>query len=128
MRFETYGTAQSEDGVGHVGNILLLVQIDGLEDIDVEHTVLLQGLLEVVDVLHELELAARGVDLGHGIGRQHVDQFAQHLTVLEHILVGLASGELLGNDSLDPLLGLLVHLGIALAGNLGGSDKKKFIF
>jgi len=50
------------------------------------------------------------------------------LTVLEHILVGLAGGELLGNDGLDPLLGLLVHLGIALAGNLGGSDKKKFIF
>jgi len=125
IRSQTYGTAQGEDGVGHIGNVLLLVQIDGLEDIDIGHTVLLQGLLEVVDVLHELELAARGVDLGHGVGRQHVDQLAQHLAVLEHILVGLAGGELLGDDGLDPFLGLLVHLGIALAGNLGGSNKNK---
>lgn len=55
----TYSTAKSEDGVGHVGNVLLLVQIDSLEDIDIGHTVFLEGLLEVVDVLHELELATR---------------------------------------------------------------------
>lgn len=131
FKCSTYSTAQSEDGVGDVGNVLLLVEIDGLEDIDIGHTVFLESLLEVVDVLHELELATRRVDLGHRVGGEGVDQLAQHLAVLEHILVCLAGGEFLANDGLNPFLGLLVHLGIAFAGNLHKdfkTNKNQFSF
>lgn len=114
----TYGTAKGEQGVGDLRDVLLLVQIDGLEHVLVGHTVRLQRLLEVVDVLHHLELAAGRVDLGHGAGLDDIDQAAQHLAVLEHIVVGLAGGELGADDGLDPGLGLLVLHGVAFTGDL----------
>lgn len=110
--------AEGEQGVGHLSNVLLLVQVDGLEDIDVVHSVILERLLEVVDVLHHLELASGLVDLRHGVRHQLVDQAAQHGSVLEHILVQLALGELHSHDGLDPGLGLLILDGIALASEL----------
>lgn len=99
-------------------DVLLLVQINGLENVLVWHTVRLQGLLEVVDVLHHLELATGRVDLGNGTGLDGVDQIAQNLTVLEHIVVGLAGGELGSNDGLDPGLGFLILSGITFASDL----------
>jgi hypothetical protein len=72
-----------------------------------------------VDVLHHLELAAHLVDFGDGAGLDLVHESAQDLSVLKHILVGLAAvEELFAEDGLDPIHGLLLLLGIALAGQL----------
>lgn len=110
--------AEGEDGVGHLGNVLLLVQVDGLEHVNIIDTVVLQGLLEVVDVLHQLELSSGLVDLGDRSGHQDVHQAAQDSSVLEHILVGDSSGELGSQNGLNPSLGLGILNGIALAGDL----------
>lgn len=58
------------------------------------------------------------VDLGNGVGHQFVDQLAQHGSVLEDILVGDTGGELGSKDGLNPLLGLGILYGIALASEL----------
>ena len=42
----THSSAQSEDGVGHVGHVLLLEEVVGLEDVDLLHSVLHQSFLE----------------------------------------------------------------------------------
>lgn len=115
---DTYSTTQSEQRVGDLRDVLLLVQINGLENVLVGYTVGLQGLLEVVDVLHHLELATGRVDLGNGTGLDGVDQIAQNLSVLEHIIVGLASRELDSNDGLNPCLGFLILNGITFACDL----------
>lgn len=114
----TYRTAQREQRVGHLRDVFLLVQVDGLEDVLVGHAVRLQRLLEVVDVLHHLELAAGRVHLGHRAGLDLVDQRAQHLAVLQHILVRLTGRELGANDGLDPRLRFRILGQIALAGDL----------
>lgn len=45
----TYVAAKGENGGGHVGDVFLFIQINGLEDIEVSAAVLLQGLLETVN-------------------------------------------------------------------------------
>ena len=70
----------------------------------------------LVDVLHHLELAARGVDLGDGAGLKLVHQLAQDLAVPDGILE-LAS-QLAADHGLNPLLGLLLQHRVALGGDL----------
>jgi hypothetical protein len=111
--------AQGEDGVRDLADVLLLPQIHGLEDVNVVDAVGLQGRLEVVDVLHHLELSAGGVDLGDGAGGELVDQLAEDGAVADHIFVELSRGELGAEDGLDPLLRLPVLVGVALGGDLG---------
>ena len=67
--------------MGDLGDVSPLVQVDGLEAIDVRDTVILDGFLEFVDVFHHLELATAGVDLGNSTGLQLVHQSAKDGTI-----------------------------------------------
>lgn len=52
--WETHLAAEGEEGRDDLRNVLLLPQVDRLEDVDVSHAVILQGLLEPVfqDTVH----------------------------------------------------------------------------
>jgi len=76
--------AKSEDGAGDRAELLLLVQVYGLEEVVDGHAVLLARLRELVDVLHLFEGGLRGGDVldtarhevVHGLAHQHaVAQF-----------------------------------------------------
>ncbi len=71
----TYSAPKREDGTADLGDVLLLEQIDSLEEISVRNSVLLDGLEEGTDVLHNLE-GHRGilVDLLHASGLNTVNQ------------------------------------------------------
>lgn len=43
-----YLSAKGKDGVCHLSDILLLVQVNGLENVDIVDTVCLESLLEAV--------------------------------------------------------------------------------
>lgn len=70
------------------------------------------------DVLHHLELTTRGVDLGDGSGLQLVNKLAKDGPVLEHLLEGFFRRELGAEDGLNPFLGFLLLLGVALGSEL----------
>lgn len=70
------------------------------------------------DVLHHLELTARGVNLGYGAGLQLVNKLAKDGSVLEHFFEGFFSGEFGTEDGFNPFLGFLLLFGIALGSEL----------
>lgn len=59
-RRRTYRASKSEESSGHLSNVLLLKEIDGLEEITHWDTVALYCLQEGANVLHNLE-GHRGV-------------------------------------------------------------------
>ncbi len=110
-------TAKSEEGGDDLTDVLFLPELYRLENIYVRHTVLLDGFLELVDVLHHLEITPGRVDFADGSGLDLVDQFTENLSVAQVVLEG--SVELPADDRLDPFLGFLLLLGIAFRCDLG---------
>ena len=108
--------------MGDLGDVSPLVQVDGLEAIDVRDTVILDGFLEFVDVFHHLELATAGVDLGNSTGLQLVHQSAKDGTITENLLEG-AGLHSLTKDGFDPAEHLSLKLGVTLAGDLLNAEK-----
>lgn len=111
------GTADGHQALGDLGNVPLLPQVDGLEDVNLGHAPGLGSVLEVRDVLHELELAAAGVDLGDATGHQLVHQVAEDGAVAENVSE-VTVGEGLSKNGAHPLLDALLQGRVALAGNL----------
>jgi len=72
FRVDLGRSAEGEEALRYLDDVPLLPQVDGLEDIDLWHSVRLAGLLEPVDVLHQLELTSSGVDLGDTSGHHLV--------------------------------------------------------
>ena len=86
---------------GDLSDVALLEQVSSLEDLLLGHSVLLDGRLEALDVLHQLEVGSLLLDLLHRSGGDGVDQLAQDDAVLEHLLV--LADQLLASDGLDPI-------------------------
>jgi len=75
-----------------------------------------------VDVFHHLELSTRSVDLGACAGLDLVHEFAKNLAIPDDIFEGLTSREFPAKDGLNPFLGFLLLLGVALGSNLNNID------
>lgn len=71
-----------------LGDVPSLEQIRRLENFLLWYAILLDGRLEPLDVLHQLEVGTPLLDFLHRSGSQLVYQFAQHHSVPEYILVG----------------------------------------
>ena len=72
--------------VDDVGDVLLLPEVVGLEDVALGHAVLLDGLVEPVGVLHHLEAGPARVDFGDAAGGELVHQLAEDHAVLQGVL------------------------------------------
>ncbi len=109
------GPTQRAERVDHVGNVLLLRQIVGLENVDFGHAVLDQRVLKAIHVLHHLKVHARRVDLGHDARLKRVHEAAQDDSVFKRVLECFALRELFFEDGLDPMLdfGLLGRVPLA---------------
>lgn len=97
----TYDATQRVQAQRHLRNVAPLKQVGGLEDLLLRHAVLLDCRLEALHVLHQLEVGAALLDLFDRAGRQLVGQTAQHLAVLEDVLV-LAGGHRLAEHGKHP--------------------------
>lgn len=84
-----------------------------------QHRPWLRGL--PLNVLHELETAAAGLNFGHGAGRDLVDQLAKDDAVAQHVLVG-SGRKLFAQHGLDPCHDLLL---LFLAATLSSREMKK---
>uniref|UniRef100_A0A1D2AJU0 Muscle specific protein 20 like n=1 Tax=Ornithodoros brasiliensis TaxID=888526 RepID=A0A1D2AJU0_ORNBR len=119
LRVHVASAADGGEALANLGDVPLLPQVNGLEDIDFGDTPLLASILEEGDVLHELELATTGVDLGNAAGHQLVHELAEDGAVAENISE-VSLGQLDTQNGGHPLEELSLHLGIALAGDLVG--------
>jgi hypothetical protein len=93
---------QSIHGLGDHGDVLLLEKVSGLEHVKLRDTVGEESLLEVVDVLHELELSSRRVDLLDDPGLELVHDSAENLSITKVVVVGHPSWALFTQNSCDP--------------------------
>jgi len=110
-------SAKGEDGVGDCGDILLLIKINGLEQIDFRHPIAFNCLLEVVDILHHLELPPGFVDLWDGTWFELIHQFAKDDTIMKSVFIW-DSGELLAQDGFHPFLSFPFLIYITLSSEL----------
>lgn len=118
----TYYATQRVQAQRHLRNVATLEQISGLEDLLLRHAVLLDGRLEALHVLHQLEVGAALLDLLDRAGRQLIGQSAQHLAVLQDVLV-LAGGHRLAEHGEHPRQHLqLLFLVARLADQSGGNS------
>jgi len=80
-------SAQSEKALRHLRNISPLPQVNSLEDVDFGHTINFAGFLELVNVLHHLELATLGVDFGDAAGHHFVHHPAENGAIAKNFFV-----------------------------------------
>ena len=73
------------DQWGYLGDVASLEQIWSLEDLFVWDSVLLEGLLEAGDVLHEEEGGAARLELGNGSGTDLVHQLAEDHAIFQDL-------------------------------------------
>lgn len=130
-------SAQSEQGVGYLGDVLGFPQVYSLEDINIGNSVSLDGGLEavekriinfwryakiqedlLVDVFHHFELSTGCVDLWYGSGGEFVDQLAENGSVLKNFFVKLAWGEFGSKNGFDPFLSFFVLFWVTLGSDL----------
>jgi len=112
--------AQCEDGARDSVEVLALVQVHGLEQVVVGHSVLTARLCELVDVLHLLEGGLAGADALHAAGLQGVDDPAEELAgaqlAVQVPLVGGRRGQ--PHHGKQPVESLLLGCGITLVEHL----------
>lgn len=70
----------------HLVDVASLEKICRLEDLLVRHAILLNGLLEPLNVLHEFEGAAGRLDLLDGVGLDLVDEVTEDDAIFKHVL------------------------------------------
>lgn len=109
--------ANGHQALCNLGDVPLLPQVNGLEDVDFGHAPGLGGVLEVGDVLHKLELSAGGVDLGDATGHQLVHQVAEDNAVAEDV-TEVTVGQGLTKDGAHPLHDALLQSWVTLASDL----------
>jgi len=117
LRVNLGRSAESEDALRDLDDVAFLPEVDGLEDVYLGHSVLLAGLLELVDVLHQLELSSSRVDLRDAPWHHLVYQLAENLSVSESIFIWKV-GESFSCDGFNPFDNFLLCLGIPLTSDL----------
>lgn len=93
-------------------DVPLLEQIRRLENLLLGHSVLLDGVLEPLDVLHELEVGSLLLDLLNRSGLQFVDQVAEDDAVLQDV-VEFAVRDGLAEAAEDPFEDFLFQILVA---------------
>ena len=77
MKRTTYYSPETKEAEAHLFDIPCLKQVSGLEDLFRWHAVLLAGLLEGRNVLHQLEVTTLCCYALHASRLNHVDQSAK---------------------------------------------------
>lgn len=81
--FYTYSASDGHKTLGNLGDVAALIEINGLEHIDLGHAPRLTRLLETVDIFHLLELSAGCVDLGDTARHQFVHKAVEKIVKIK---------------------------------------------
>jgi len=101
--------AEGVDAENHLRDVASLEQVSCLEDLLMGYTVFLNGVLEPLNILHELEGSARRLNLLDRVGLDLVNKIAESDAIFEYVLE-VTWWQLLPHHRLHPLHHLLFQL------------------